>query len=787
MFAHALSHRPRPGRVRSLATGAATLALVVTSALVAPVAQADDPALSLSPTADTSVWSTNGRVMDIAVVGNRAILGGGFDYVGPTVGHAARTDATTGAMLGSRYLVTGDVFATIPDGAGGWYLGGDFSEVSGSYRRSVAHVKADGTLDKAFNAQVNGPVRALALVGGRLVIGGKFTKAGGITVSNLAAVDATGVAVPGWTGTANNQVNALLTVGDKVYVGGQFTSLNGASRRYLARLNGATGTTDTVFSGQTFSLVRALATNPDGSLLYVGGDFTSVSSRFVGSTARGRAAAFTTAFGDVQTWNPNANAAVRTFAVNPTTGVVHLGGLFTTVGGQARTAVATVTSAGALTALDLGITAARCPHDTKSVYSLPTCPNDVNALSLSGDKLLVGGQFGQVLGQPRHHAAEIDLSGTTLTGWNPVPGNAVYSLLRLDGQVVIGGAFTSTGGLIRRGLAVIDLTTGQADPGFQADVDQMVNDIAVAPDGLTAYVGGDFKAIGGQARNKIAQVDVVTGAVQKFKAGFNNTVIKVAVNGTKVYAGGKFTKVGSIARLHTVRLDGVTGNVDPTWVADTWGPDGTLRQNGMIQGLEASPDGTKVYLSGPFTTVNGASVAGGIAVVSGTDGALDARRLGGVQGCGSVGPWINRIWLSPDGQRLYGGDVCPDFIYKWDAVNLSTPERPTGLLWRTWCNGGLQGFLEVNGRVYYGSHGGDKGNGGVCSAYPGGPNVERQRFVVFDAATAALNDFAPEFDQPMGVWSFASAPQGLLVGGDFTIAGNRSTVAQGFALFRGTP
>ena len=74
-----------------------------------------------------------------------------------------------------------------------------------------------------------------------------------------------------------------------------------------------------------------------------------------------------------------------------------------------------------------------------------------------------------------------------------------------------------------------------------------------------------------------------------------------------------------------------------------------------------------------------------------------------------------------------------------------------------------------------------------CSAYPGGPNVERSRFIVFDATSGVLLDYAPTFDQPMGVWSFAASPYGLLVGGDFTIAGDRSTVAQGFALFRGTP
>ena len=85
-----------------------------------------------------------------------------------------------------------------------------------------------------------------------------------------------------------------------------------------------------------------------------------------------------------------------------------------------------------------------------------------------------------------------------------------------------------------------------------------------------------------------------------------------------------------------------------------------------------------------------------------------------MRGCSALGPWINRLYLSDDGQRLYGGDVCPDDIYQWDAVNLSTSSNPTGLKWRTSCNAGMQGRIEVNGHFYYGTHGGDQGEEGAA-------------------------------------------------------------------------
>lgn len=105
---------------------------------------------------------------------------------------------------------------------------------------------------------------------------------------------------------------------------------------------------------------------------------------------------------------------------------------------------------------------------------------------------------------------------------------------------------------------------------------------------------------------------------------------------------------------------------------------------------------------------------------------------------------------------------------------------------RAWCNGGMQGRLEMNGHFYYGTHGGNRGSGGVCLNRPGGTNVDQQRFYAFDATTGYLDPYAPKFDAPMGIWSYAAVQGGLLVGGDFAAAGDLQTVQQGLAFFPGT-
>lgn len=116
--------------------------------------------------------------------------------------------------------------------------------------------------------------------------------------------------------------------------------------------------------------------------------------------------------------------------------------------------------------------------------------------------------------------------------------------------------------------------------------------------------------------------------------------------------------------------------------------------------------------------------------------------------------------LTPDGTRLIGGDICPDRLYVWDAVNMTTPQNPTGLIWKSACNGGMQGILVTSGNIYYGTHG-TRGSGTACWASPANhTNVARSRYAVFDLATGVLLPDNPQFGSAMGVWSIAATPRG---------------------------
>lgn len=765
------------------ALAAAALGSVVVSA---PPAQASAaPELVYAPVA--SWWGTNGRVTDIVPLGNRVYLSGGFDYIGPQTGYGTAVAGSDGVRLPGAPVIDGTVFASVSDGAGGWYVGGKFTSVGGVVRKNAARITASGVLAK-WNPKPNGTVNALAVSGSEVVLGGSFSAVGktAVAANRLGAVDLTaGTAIAGFSASADNTVRALLPVGSSVYVAGDFGSVDGVGHSGLARISAIDGALDAGFTGQANGTVRALAVSANGSSLYAGGDF---SQAYAGTWQnRSRLAAWSTTGSSLQSWAPSADASVQALAVDQASGVVYAGGLFTSMSGTARTRLGAINTAGATTAWDAALSGCHTKHITKFAHVNPPCTPEVSSLTAANGKLYVGGRFGMSGSTTRHDAAAFSLAAGSLSTWNPIASDRVLTLGSSAGNIFVGGELTSLNGMVRKGVAALDVSTGAGDASFTADTDDLVLDMQPAPDGNTLLLAGHFQTVNGAARKSMAAVSTASGTVTSFKANANNDVLSLAYAGGAVYATGQFKRVNGATAHHAVKLDPLTGAVNSTFNVSTTGPSGSLRANGMVQSMVVSPDGSKVYLAGPFNTVNGAPVTGGVVAVNGATGNLLAE-FGGVEGCGGVGPWIVRLAISPDGQRLYGGDVCPDRIYQWDAVNMTTQQNPTGLIWKSWCNGGMQGALEVNGNFYYGSHGGDKGKGGYCWVSPANhTSVVQSRYAVFDATSGALRSDSPHFDSPMGVWAFAAIPQGLLVGGDFTWAINHKQVRQGLALFTGTP
>jgi hypothetical protein len=477
---------------------------------------------------------------------------------------------------------------------------------------------------------------------------------------------------------------------------------------------------------------------------------------------------------------------VRALATDPVHGTIFAGGFFGHIYSQVRRRVAAITPDGTLRPFYGMLYGCHTSHSTKYAHSNAPCTSSVDTLAVDGGTLYVGGRFGHSGATIRHDAAAFSVASGKLAGWNPVASGRVLTVAPSGGNTFVGGLLTSVNGVVRRGVAALNTATGAVDPAFDPDADNMVLAMAMSPDGSHLFLGGHFSHIQGVPRSHLASVSTTNGTPDDaFKPVLNNDVLDVEVANNALYVAGQFKRVGTVARSHVAKLSLSTGAVDPAFHAGTVGPTGPLQAGGMVQTMQISHDGTKVYLGGPFRYVNGRAQRG-IAAVNGHTGALLAHQLGGLQSCIAGEAWVVKLYLSSDGRRLYGGDICPDYILQWNTVTMSTASNPTGLNWKTLCNGGMQGALERNGHFFYGTHGGDTGSGGYCWAHPsGGPRVSQQRYFVFGLGGSLLPGH-PQFDSPMGVWSFAAVPQGLLVGGDFTYAGGVQNTHQGLVLFRGT-
>ena len=194
--------------------------------------------------------------------------------------------------------------------------------------------------DALPTVQIDGVAWSQAVIGNTVYVGGRFTNArpAGAAVgvdqtprSNFLAYDlTTGNLITTFAPSFNAQVRTVAASpdGTRLYVGGDFTTIDGISRSRVAAFDVATGTLVPFFPSVAYN-VHAIAIHPSGSPVYVGGNFNAV-----GSVARGQLAAFTAANGALLDWAPQATGGlVKAMAMSPDGTKVAVGGQFTALNG----------------------------------------------------------------------------------------------------------------------------------------------------------------------------------------------------------------------------------------------------------------------------------------------------------------------------------------------------------------------------------------------------------------------------------------------------------------------
>src|SRR5690606_864651 len=156
----------------------------------------------------------NGVVLTQAMLNDVRYVGGSFTRIAAPTGHTtALPPAGTGNEHALAFPLMNEnerVRAIANDGLGGWYLGGNCTEVDGQPRAGLAHVNAAGHLTD-WNPGANSTVYTLAVHNNVLYAGGDFTQAGGQTRNRLAAFTVANGATSGnsatlldWNPGANN-------------------------------------------------------------------------------------------------------------------------------------------------------------------------------------------------------------------------------------------------------------------------------------------------------------------------------------------------------------------------------------------------------------------------------------------------------------------------------------------------------------------------------------------------------------------------------------------------------
>ncbi len=614
---------------------------------------------------DTTYPSGDGFIYAIAADANNLYLGGETqDFAGNYHMGGHVFDSATGVAALNSLRFNGDVYEAVPDGAGGWYVGGSFTKIGNYTRKYIAHIDVNG-VPTNWSANLNGPVFSMFKYGTRVYFGGSFTSVNSQSSNGRCASFDVNTGQILHVATFSSTVYDIDGWGGNVYFAGNFQTINATTRRYLAEidtLNWALSAWNPNPSSSC-SMIEML-----NNKLYVGGNFVTISS-----TARHYAASYDLTTHTLTTWDPNLIGGYPKDFSSYNDRIYMCGG-FTTVQSLPRALLCAVDT---LTGTPLA-------------WSVTANTSQIEVVKRHGDVLYVSGTFDTIAGQPRQCVAAFDIPTGNLSTWQ-LPGIGGYpECFAFQNQdIYIGGEYLSTNAQARVGAFAISRSTGTVTP-WDPNVYGSSGEIkSIVPCGNTIYIGGSFTNAGGGVHWNVAAVDSATGLETPFTCTTGGVVNALAVDGNILYIGGTFISVSSVPREGFAALDRFTGQLLPL----------DMDLNGDVKQIIVND--TLIYICGTFTAV-GSTPRNGIAVF-GTSGYLhpmfdNYSTPGGVQtmalegtnlyfaenSLGQIvriydltGDSIRGDWYVQCGQRVYDIEVGSNRVYlagDFQTVN-SLPRR----------------------------------------------------------------------------------------------------------------
>jgi hypothetical protein len=502
---------------------------------------------------------------------------------------ADQTDATTdiSATWVPTLADTGFDIAMAESTTPGDYdvvVGGAFVSASGSTRYRAAKFSDDPTSSavlsswdpKAADISTGDGITAIDIyndplnaANNRVFLGGDTVGSyGGVYRNRVAAFNSNTYEVdPTFVSDFNITVGSILRLildGNNLYIAGDYTT-GDPDERGLGRLNATTGVRDLTWNPGPSSTVNAMEL--DGTNLYVGGSFTD--------------------------FDPDGTGLCSGVSV-PTVLIDQIARLSTTA----------VTNAPGCTN----------PADPTFNPGVAGTPNQVDEIVQDATSLYVGGNFATVGGLADEDIQKIDkATGLADAGWaSPIVNTSTNSVnMDISGSNIYFAKNTDIA-RIATSNGALDGTWFSGTANTNAQLSAVLVDETANPD--LVYYGGDFSTIGGQTRERVAEVDTATGTISSWNPGFpggTGRITEFARQDNALHVGGLFEQVNATIGATEEREGYVlfTTNTIGFTLASSSGSEASTPAN-----LEVS----LASLDGSDTTVQ-YTVTGGTASGSGVD------------------------------------------------------------------------------------------------------------------------------------------------------------------------
>jgi hypothetical protein len=547
-----------------------------------------------APSLQTHWDMPNGPINALAedTLNNRIYLGGLFDVVTDRYKTGGLFLDTSNLEIAPQFpdfiqninQSNEKVMCSTPDGMGGWYIGGRFTQVGDSVRNNLVHIDQFGVVTDWYPT-VDGIVELIEKKGNAIYISGVFTQVNQQQRLSLAAIDsATGNLLPWNPGTSTLCVQNMFLSDSAMYLvqqsGYASMEIQGQSRSLAAAIDLSTG--------------NLLPFNPTATIQNINGAQLKGDTLFISGSTNFQnpygIKAFLTGTGLEIPYGSLflITHEVRSFGINGND-FYHLGTRFQGTPGLGVFKLDMLTNISTpFITLDTGL--------------------QVNQIFIAGEYLFITGNFDEINGQPRRNIAAFDLATGALSPllvFPTVGSNFFKTISSSGGRLFIGGAIRVTAGnalTTASNLAVLDVTTGRTISWPASVRGGWVQDIKLVGD--TLIIAGDFDRVNGQLRQGFAMLEASTGSLIGPMISVNGIVYDLHVFGNRVYLGGAFTAVSGAPRTGIAAIELTTGSLSSFAPQFSWSSGTGLRIN-KIKSYQG-----RLFVGGHFVQVNGVARSG---------------------------------------------------------------------------------------------------------------------------------------------------------------------------------